>query len=40
MAWRQSDIAPQLLAIVELPVKDLADQCRANLWSDALESDV
>jgi len=39
MAWRQSDIAPQLLAIVELPVKDLADQCRANLRSDALESD-
>ena len=30
MARRQSDIAPKLLAIVEMPVKDLADQCRAN----------
>ena len=31
MARRQSDIAPKLLAIVEMPIKDLADQCRANL---------
>ena len=39
MARRQSDIAPKLLAIVEMPVKDLADQCRANLRSDTLEPD-
>src|SRR5271165_2148855 len=38
MARRQSDIAPKLLAIVELPVKDLADQCRANLRLDLMRS--
>jgi hypothetical protein len=39
MAWRQPDIAPKLLAIVELPVEDFADQCRSDLRSDALEPD-
>jgi len=27
MAWRQPDIVPKLLAIVELPVENFADQC-------------
>jgi len=39
MARRQPDIAPKLLAIVELPVEDFADQCGADLRSDALEPD-
>jgi hypothetical protein len=39
MARRQPDIAPKLLAIVELPVEDFADQCGTDLRSDALEPD-
>ena len=37
MARRQPDIAPKLLAIVELPVEHFTNQCGADLRSDALE---
>ncbi len=39
MARRQPDIAPKLLAIVELPVEHFTNQCGADLRSDSLEPD-
>jgi len=39
MAGRQPNIAPELLAIVELSVEDLTNQHRGNSRSDALDFD-
>ena len=39
MARRQPNIAPELLAIVELPIEDLTSQHRGNSRSNALDLD-
>jgi hypothetical protein len=39
MAQRQPNIAPELLAIVELPLEGLTNQHRGNSRSDALDLD-